>query len=136
MFTPNFLQVKSSKTDQYHQGDTALVARTDKSTCPVCMVECYMAKGAVGKSGLLFRPLTSDGKKLRSNGSLTYSRLCKLLLDCLRVLGYPADQFGVHSLRVGGATAAAAAGSGVPDRLFKRHGRWKSDTDKDGYVEN
>ena len=137
MFTPKFLEVKirSSKTDQYRQGDTVLVARTGKPTYPVSMVERYMAKGdIVGKSGLLLRPLTSDGKKLRSNGSLTYSRLHELLLDRLRVLGYPADQFDVQSLRAGGATAAA--GSGVPDRLFKHHGRWKSDTAKDGYVED
>jgi hypothetical protein len=32
----------------------------------------------------------------------------------------------------GGATAAASAG--VDDRLFKKHGRWKSDSAKDGYV--
>ena len=136
-FTPTFLQVtiRSSKTDQYRQGDTVLVARTGRPTCPVSMVEQYMAKGEImGKSGLLFRPLTSDGKRLRSNGSLTYSRLRELLLSRLQELGYPADQFGVHSLRAGGATAAA--GSGVPDRLFKRHGRWKSDTAKDGYVED
>jgi hypothetical protein len=35
-------------------------------------------------------------------------------------------------LRSGGATAAAAAG--IDDRLFKKHGRWKSDKAKDGYV--
>ena len=35
---------------------------------------------------------------------------------------------------MGGATTAA--GSGVPDRLFKRHGRWRSDKAKDGYVED
>ena len=40
----------------------------------------------------------------------------------------------MHSLRAGGATAAA--GSGVPDRLFKRHGRWRSETAKDGYVKD
>ena len=83
VFTPKFLQIKirSSKTDQYRQGDTVLVARTDKPTCPVSMVECYMAKGdLVGKSGLLFFPLTSDEKKLRCNGSLTYSSLRELLL--------------------------------------------------------
>ena len=111
------------------------MARTGRPTCPVNMVERYMAMGElVGKSGLLFRPLTSNGKKLRPNGSLTYSRLRELLLDRLRVLGYPAEQFGVHSLRAGGATAAA--GSGVPDRLFKRHGRWRSETAKDGYVKD
>ena len=75
-----------------------------------------------------------DAKKLRSNVSLTYSHLRELLLDRLWVLGYPADQFGVHSLRASEATAAA--GSGVPDRLFKRQGRWKSDTAKDGCVED
>ena len=111
------------------------MARTGKQTYPMSIVECYMTKvDLVGKSGLLFRSLTSDGKKLRSNESLTYSCLRELPLDRLRVLEYPADQFGVHSLRQGGATAAA--GSGVPDRLFKHHGRWKSDTAKDGYVED
>ena len=30
--------------------------------------------------------------------------------------------------------ASAAAAVGVPDRLFKKHGRWRSDTAKDGYV--
>ena len=29
-----------------------------------------------------------------------------------------------------------AAINEVPDRLFKRHGRWQSETAKDGYVEN
>jgi len=37
-------------------------------------------------------------------------------------------------LRARGATAAA--GSGVLVRLFKYHGRWCSDTTKDGYVED
>ena len=42
--------------------------------------------------------------------------------------------FGMHSLRAGGATAAANAG--VPDRLFKRHGRWWFESAKDGYVKD
>ncbi|XP_065939468.1 uncharacterized protein [Magallana gigas] len=41
-------------------------------------------------------------------------------------------KFGLHSLRSGGATAAAAAR--VNDRIFKKHGRWKSETAKDSYV--
>ena len=49
-------------------------------------------------------------------------------------MGYPAVEFGLHSLRAGGATAAANAG--VPDRLFKRHSRWRSENAKDGYVED
>ena len=43
-------------------------------------------------------------------------------------------QFGTRSLWAGGATAAANAG--VPDRLFKHHGRWRSKTARDGYVKD
>ncbi|XP_057290778.1 uncharacterized protein LOC130613452 [Hydractinia symbiolongicarpus] len=43
-------------------------------------------------------------------------------------------KFSPHSLRSGGATAAA--NRGVPDRLFKRHGRWRSEKAKDGYVQD
>ena len=40
--------------------------------------------------------------------------------------------YGLHSLRSGGDTSACKFG--VPDRLFKRHGRWRSENVKDGYV--
>ena len=42
--------------------------------------------------------------------------------------------FSAHSLRAGGASAAANAG--VSDRLFQRHGRWKSVSAKNGYVKD
>ena len=47
----------------------------------------------------------------------------KLLQEKLVQLGYAPDSFGIHSLPAGGATATANAG--VPNRVFKRHGRWK-----------
>ena len=37
-------------------------------------------------------------------------------------------------LRAGGASAAANAG--VQDTLFQRHGRWKTVSAKNGYVED
>jgi hypothetical protein len=40
--------------------------------------------------------------------------------------------FGLHSLRAGGASTAASAD--IADQMFKKHGRWKSDKAKDGYV--
>ena len=42
--------------------------------------------------------------------------------------------FSTHSLRAGGASAAANAG--VQDRLFQRHGRWRSVAAKNGYVDD
>ena len=56
----------------------------------------------------------------------------ELFVVKLRELGFDAKQFGLHSLRAGGATTAANAG--VPDRIFKRHGRWRSEVAKDGYI--
>jgi len=49
-------------------------------------------------------------------------------------LGFNPVDFGLHSLRADGATKAANAG--VPDRLFKRHGHWKSENAKDGYIDD
>ena len=65
---------------------------------------------------------------------MSYSRLRELLLAKIEQLGMDPKLFGMHSLRAGGATAAANAG--VPDRLFKRHGRWRSESVKDGYVKD
>ena len=35
------VRIRSSKTDQYRQGDTVLMARTGSPTCPVAMLEQY-----------------------------------------------------------------------------------------------
>ena len=43
-------------------------------------------------------------------------------------------KFGLHSLRSGGATACANLG--IADKLLKKHGRWRSETAKDGYVKD
>ena len=71
---------------------------------------------------------------MRESGSISYTCLREQFKKKLKELGYNPDEFGLHSLRAGGATAAANAG--VPDRNFKRHGRWKSENAKDGYVED
>ena len=70
---------------------------------------------------------------LRSTG-ISYTRTREVVLHAFSQLGYSTKLFGLHSLGSGGATAAANAG--VNDRLFKRHGRWRSDKAKDGYVKD
>ena len=102
------------------------------------MLEKYLSLGGIklSDSQLLYRGITKtrSGEKLRSSGGFTYARMRELLRGKLVQLGYSPDSFGIHSLRAGGATAAANAG--VPDRVFKRHGRWKTDGAKDGYIED
>ena len=71
--------------------------------------------------------------KLRSADCvLSYTTIREVIKGMLRKIGMDDARFGVHSLRSGGVSAAAAAG--ISDRLFKRHGRWRSDLAKDGYV--
>ena len=56
------------------------------------------------------------------------------MLSKLQDLGYDRHLFALHSLRSGGASAAANLG--VNDWLFKRHGCWWSENAKDGYVKD
>ena len=85
---------------------------------------------------LLFRPICSSkrGESLKVSGGISYTCLREQFKIKLNQLGYNAEEFGLHSLRAGGTTVAANAG--VPDRNFKRHGRWKSESAKDGYVKD
>ena len=87
----------------------------------------------------IFRALTffksSNSYSLRTpNKSLSYTSVRESLLSMVASIGLERSQFGTHSLRSGGATAAA--NNGVNDRLFKRHGRWISEKAKDGYVKD
>ena len=132
------LYIPRSKIDQLCKGDELVIARTQIRTCPVAMLESYMLETGtlLSNQRRLFRPIckSKKSKKLRESGSISYSCLRDLFKKKLKDLGYNPDEFGLHSLRAGGATATA--NSGVPDRLFKRHGQWKSDGTKDGYIKD
>lgn len=56
------------------------------------------------------------------------------LAKSLRSVVTDPSVYGTHSFRSGGASKAA--NSGVGDRVFQMHGRWKSVSAKDGYVKD
>jgi hypothetical protein len=129
--------IKKSKTDQYRQGNEILIARGSTSACPVRMMERYFDLGSIDSSNdFLFKPLfkSKDGTKLISkNKKLSYTRTRECLVSKLKtVMGNV--NIGLHSLRSGGATTAA--NSNINDRIWKKHGRWISDSSKDGYVKD
>jgi len=82
----------------------------------------------------LFRVLATprSKEKVQSQG-ISYTRVRELVKDAFRGL-IDVTKIRVHSLRAGGATSTANAG--IPDRLFKCHGRWASENAKDGYVKD
>jgi len=133
------LFIAKSKTDIYTNGNVVVLAKTGHITCPFSLLSRYVQVANIDLSSNLkfFRTLHFLRSKgccsLRSTG-ISYTRAREVVLDAFSQLGFPSKLFGLHSLRSGGATAAANAG--VNDRLFKRHGRWRSDEAKDGYVKD
>ena len=123
----------------YRNGNVVLLAKTGHITCPYNLLNRYIQAAGIDFSSSLmfFRSLhfvkSNASYTLRSTG-ISYTRTREVVLHAFSQLGYSTKLFGLHSLRSGGATAAANAG--VNDRLFKRHGRWRSDKAKDGYIKD
>lgn len=128
--------LESSKTDQFRQGSWINTARTGRMTCPVSALERYIAAAGLELDDdlPLFRALAppKSSTKVRPQG-ISYSRARELVKDGFQGIT-DVSKISLHSLRSGGASAAANAG--IPDRLFKRHGRWSSETAKDIYVKD
>ena len=97
-----------------------------------------MDKAGINKKSslFLFRAITKSKSQegLRQSAAISYGRPRELFKLKLEELGHPAAKYELHSLRAGGATAAANAG--VPDRLFKRQGLLRSENAKDEYVDD
>jgi len=132
--------VQRSKTDTYRDGAWVVIAKTFKSTCPFMLTLRYFAVASFSEDSedFIFRPLTfcsSNGSyKFRGSDALSYSRAREIVLSAFDAFGLPRRDYGLHSLRAGGASAAANAH--ISDRLFKRHGRWKSDKARDGCIKD
>ena len=137
-FFPTYVSIflESSKTDQFRDGAWVAVARSNQDTCPVKALEQYIAAAKIdlGEDLPLFRALSSSRStsKVRRQG-LSYTRAREIVKDAFKDIT-DVSRISLHSLRAGGATAAANAG--INDRLFKRHGRWLSENAKDGYVKD
>ena len=133
--------VCKSKMDIFRQGAWVLIGATDSFTCPVAALRKYLEAAELNNDfdeDFLFRRATSmksvNKHRLREGQPLSYSRCLELFREALSSVGLQPKKFGMHSLRSGGASAAANIG--VPDRLFKKHGRWRSENAKDGYVKD
>ena len=57
----------------------------------------------------------------------------EIFTDNLKIIDNHKD-YGLHSLRSGGASAAAQ--NGVSDRLISKQGRWASENARNGYIQD
>ena len=113
------LTIKASKTDPYRVSCRLPVAATHTITCPVRAMRAFLRSRRHSSSLPLFT--------LHSGKYLTRSHLTKIMRGLLQAAGLTptqASQYSSHSLRIGAATEAAAAG--LPSWLIQTAGRWKS----------
>ena len=133
------IRLSKSKVDVYRQGDEVVIAKGSTEACPLKYTKRYLSE--VGEledsqsNNYLIRRLVLSKKVYvlsKINKPITYSRARELLICHLEEAGYDPKQYGLHSFRSGGATTAA--NNGIPDRLLKKHGRWRSEGAKDSYI--
>jgi len=138
--------VPKSKTDQQGEGRWVVVAKGQGEYCPVGLLDRLLRKGeyitrprspdedvgplvrAVDKSGMKLRQVTAVGALVPPLSYTTLLERCKTMCKEAGIT----TAITLHSFRIGGATAAAAAG--VEHQAIKEHGRWRSDSSKDRYV--
>lgn len=133
------VKIKKSKTDVYRKGKEVLIAKGNSSACPYTLLQKYITISgmSVGSEQYLFKPAYRSknvSALIKQNKKLSYTRAKECIVSKLKQVA-PNLKLGTHSLRASGATMAANA-PGVSDRCLKRHGRWKTDLAKDGYIED
>ena len=113
-----FIHVRKSKTDQNHVGAEIVVVACPGS--PMCPVAWFRLHCRVRRSEeWVFHTMCPEARRLSAK---TPSGILKRKVAGL---GMDPGEFGSHSLRRGGTTAAARAG--IRTHVLMRHGRWTSD---------
>ena len=130
-----------SKTDVYREGNFVFISASGSKYCPGGVLQRYIDLSGIDLNSPLplFRTLffhrNTSSYTLRS-GKISYTTCRDILRDTLSPLGYNSNDYGLHRLRSGGITAVVRnSRNSIPERLLKIHGRWKSDSAKDMYVE-
>ena len=119
--------VEKSKTDQLREGNIVYICKSGGQCCPVTWLTRYL-----NTTGLKSQPeafllcrlyKTKKGHNVHGNKGLSYTRAREMFIEHIDLLYKEVKgKFGLHSLRSGGASAAANAD--VNERLIGKHGRW------------
>ena len=135
--TGMILHIRKSKTDQLGAGQYIRINASEIENCPVEITHHYITKLNYGtENGFLQRQIRSykDGRQSGVwHKKLSYSTALEDTKAFMAIIGRDPSDYGEHSGRRGGATAASEAGVSWMD--LKRHGRWASDRAPQRYIE-
>ena len=135
--------IESSKTDQYRGGSIVPIVKSGTDLCLWDNFETYLSQAKLtlpassqGGDDYLFgntqTKSRSGSQSIRPGSKLSYTRCREVLSKKIADVGLDPKSFTWHSFRSGGASATAHGG--IPNRMFKHHGRWRSEDAKDGYL--
>lgn len=141
-FTVSHLEItlEKSKTDQLREGNIIYISKLDSKYCPVKILKRFMslAKFDIHRdvNAFLICRLhkTNKGHSASRELGIAYSRAREIFKEHISQFDTEGRNFGLHSLRSGGASAAAQ--NGVSDRLISKHGRWVSESGRNGYIKD
>ena len=107
------------KNDQRRQGHFVFIARSNNISCSVSITEKLPAKLPVHPDQHLVCRLSSSGSP--SLSAIGYSRVREIFRATLSLFVEDCHNYGTHSLRRGGASAASAAG--ISGELLDKYAR-------------
>ena len=129
-----------AKTDQHQEGNKVMIAKTNTKFCPVEHVKFFLKKANLdihqNSETFLIPRLhkTKDAHTASKTTGVSYTTIRDKFRKNLETVKKDGDNFGLHSLRSGGASSAAH--HGVSDRLISTQGRWKSDGARNRYIKD
>ena len=125
--------IPKSKTDQLREDNLVHISKIASVCCPVATVQKYLRSAKLAPDDYLICKLvaTKKGHNVVGSHRLSYSRTRKVFLEHTKPL-FPGYNLGLHGLRAGGASMSST--NNTSDRLISKHGRWKSDRARDGYI--
>ena len=132
--------IPKSKTDQHREGHVDYISRIKSECCPVKYLEAYLQKAKLDVSNDKESPIicrifkTKSGHKISKTRGISYSRIREIFEGYILEITTTPENFGLHSLRSGGASAAAS--NVISDRLISKQGRWSSEKARNGYIKD
>ena len=132
------IHLPRSKTDQQGKGQSVIIAETGSQFCPVNHVKMFLEKAKLDivkdEEAFLIPRLfrTKRGHTASKTKGVSYTTIRELFNENISKMSNAKGNFGLHSLRAGGASSAAH--HGVSDRLISKQGRWVSDRARNGYI--
>ena len=134
------IYLPKSKTDQHREGEKVVIARTGTRFCPVGQVEKFLTEAKLdierNKDAYIVPRLhkTRKGHKASKTKGISKTTMSEIFQKNTASFRKEDENFGLHSLRSGGASSAA--NHGVPDRLISKQGRWASESARNGYIKD